>query len=45
MAVRGPERRAYHSSVAFNRKLYIYGGYDINVGALDTLWCLDVARI
>ena len=25
--------------------MYIYGGYDIKEGTLDTLWVLDVGRI
>ena len=25
--------------------MYIYGGYDINEGTLDTLWMLDMARV
>jgi hypothetical protein len=45
MSAKGPERRAYHSSVSYSKKLYIYGGYDIKDGTLDTLWSLDVQKI
>ena len=36
-----PERRAYHSSFVYKKRLYIFGGKDIGEGLTDTLWKLD----
>lgn len=40
-----PERRAYHSSFVHSKKLYIYGGYDIKEGTLDSLYTIDIGRV
>lgn len=40
-----PERRAYHSSFTWNSKLFVFGGKDISVGHLNSLWCLDLSQI
>ena len=55
MSVKGPERRAYHSTFVHNKKyplsfsylsrLYIYGGCGIEDGTLSTLWCLDTLKV
>mmetsp|Transcript_2846 Transcript_2846/g.2669 ORF Transcript_2846/g.2669 Transcript_2846/m.2669 type:complete len:131 (+) Transcript_2846:155-547(+) len=39
-----PERKGYHSSVIYNKKLYIFGGHDIREGEQDSLWCLDLTK-
>ena len=31
--------------MSFNLRLYIFGGKDLGVGHLDTLWCLDLSDI
>ena len=41
-----PDRRSYHSTFIFDRKLYVYGGLDIEDGSLNSLYelnlqCLD----
>lgn len=33
-----PERRSYHSSVSYNNKVYIYGGYDIKEGDMHSMF-------
>jgi len=45
MNVKGPERRAYHSSFVHNKKLFIYGGSGIEDGTLASLWVLDTAKV
>jgi N-acetylneuraminic acid mutarotase len=40
-----PERRAYHSSFIHNKRLYIYGGYDIKEGTLDSLYTIEIGKI
>lgn len=40
-----PERRGYHTSFMYQGKLYIYGGYDINEGLLNNLWCLNIDNL
>ena len=40
-----PERRGYHTSFMHQGKLYIYGGYDINEGLLNNLWCLNLDNL
>jgi hypothetical protein len=40
-----PERRAYHSSFIHSKRLFIYGGYDIKEGTLDSLYMIDVGRV
>ena len=37
-----PERRSYHSSFTFDKKLYVYGGLDIREGNLNTLYELSL---
>jgi hypothetical protein len=36
--------RGITSSITAYR-LYVYGGYDIKEGTLDSLWAIDVGRI
>jgi len=40
-----PERRAYHSTFEHQKKMYIFGGKDLGVGHLDTLWSIDLSEI
>ena len=40
-----PERRSYHSSFHYDKKMFILGGIDINQGSMDTLWSLDMATL
>ena len=40
-----PERRGYHSTFSYNRKMFIYGGHDIREGSLSSLWMLDFSRL
>ena len=37
-----PDRRSYHSSFIFDRKLYVYGGLDIREGSLASLYELNL---
>ena len=37
-----PDRRSYHSSFIYDRKLYVFGGLDIREGSLDTLFELNL---
>lgn len=37
-----PDRRSYHSSFIFDRKLYVYGGLDIRDGSLSSLYELNL---
>ena len=37
-----PDRRSYHSTFIFDRKLYVYGGLDIREGSLNTLYELNL---
>ena len=39
-----PDRRAYHSSFVNNGTLYVYGGKDISVGHLNSLWAIDLSE-
>ena len=37
-----PDRRSYHSSFIFDKKLYVYGGLDIREGSLNSLYELNL---
>lgn len=37
-----PERRSYHTGTSYGNKVYIYGGYDIKEGDMQSMFCLDV---
>jgi hypothetical protein len=37
-----PERRSYHSSFIFDKKLFVYGGLDIREGSLNSLFELNL---
>ena len=37
-----PDRRSYHSTFIFDRKLYVYGGLDIREGSLNTVYELNL---
>ena len=37
-----PDRRSYHSSFVYDKKLYVFGGLDIREGSLDTLFELNL---
>jgi len=38
-----PDRRSYHSSFIFDKKLFVFGGLDIREGSLNTLFELNLA--
>ena len=40
-----PERRSYHSSFVYDNKLFIFGGLDIRVGSINTLWELNLSNM
>mmetsp|Transcript_16421 Transcript_16421/g.27826 ORF Transcript_16421/g.27826 Transcript_16421/m.27826 type:complete len:159 (+) Transcript_16421:214-690(+) len=40
-----PERRGYHSSFVYDKKLYIFGGKDIGIGHLNSLWTIDLNEL
>ena len=40
-----PDRRAYHSSFVNNGILYVFGGKDISVGHLNSLWSIDLSEL
>jgi hypothetical protein len=40
-----PERRSYHSTFTYEKKIYIYGGLDILNGSVSTLWELDTSNL
>ena len=40
-----PSRRSYHSSVIFDKKLYVFGGLDIREGSLNTLYELNLSCV
>jgi len=40
-----PDRRGYHSSFIFDKKLYVFGGKDIGIGQLKSLWCIDLSEL
>lgn len=40
-----PERRAHHTSFMIGSRMYIYGGYDIREGPMQSFWCLDTANV
>ena len=37
-----PDRRSYHSSFIFDKKLFVYGGLDIREGSLNSLFELNM---
>ena len=37
-----PDRRSYHSSFVFDKKLYVFGGLDIREGSLNSLFELNL---
>jgi len=37
-----PERRSYHSSFVYDKKMFILGGLDIREGSMESLWSLDL---
>ena len=37
-----PDRRSYHSSFIFDKKLYVYGGLDIREGSINSLYELNL---
>jgi hypothetical protein len=37
-----PERRSYHSAVAHNGSVYVYGGQDLREGVFSGLWILHI---
>ena len=37
-----PERRSYHTSFIFDKRLFVYGGLDIREGSLDSLFELSL---
>ena len=43
LAKANPERRSYHSSFSYDKKMFILGGLDINQGTMESLWSLDLA--
>lgn len=40
-----PDRRSYHSSFVYDKKLFVFGGLDIREGSLDTLYELPLAAM
>ena len=38
-----PDRRAYHSTFVNDDTLYVFGGKDISVGHLNSLWSIDLS--
>ena len=37
-----PERRSYHSSFVFDKRLFVFGGLDIREGSLNSLFELSL---
>lgn len=37
-----PDRRSYHSSFVFDKKLFVFGGLDIREGSLNSLFELNL---
>ena len=37
-----PDRRSYHSSFIFDKRLFVYGGLDIREGSLNSLYELSL---
>ena len=37
-----PDRRSYHSSFIFDKRLFVYGGLDIREGSLNSLFELSL---
>ena len=37
-----PDRRSYHSSFIFEKKLFVFGGLDIREGSLNSLYELNL---
>ena len=37
-----PDRRSYHSSFVFDKRLFVYGGLDIREGSLNSLYELSM---
>ena len=37
-----PDRRSYHSSFTFDKRLFVYGGLDIREGSLNSLFELSL---
>jgi N-acetylneuraminic acid mutarotase len=37
-----PERRSYHTAVAWNGNIYVYGGQDLREGVFSGLWVLHI---
>jgi len=42
---RQPQRRAHHSSFAVGDRMFIYGGYDIIEGPLQSMWSFDLSSV
>lgn len=40
-----PERRAHHTSFMVGSKMFIYGGYDIERGPMQTMWSFDTNNL
>jgi len=40
-----PERRAYHSSFQWKGKYFMFGGKDISMGHLNSLWSIDLNEV
>ena len=36
------QQRSYHSSVVYNANLYVFGGYEINIGIMNDFYSLDL---
>lgn len=37
-----PDRRSYHASFIFDKRLFVFGGLDIREGSLDSLFELNL---
>ena len=42
---RNPERRSNHTSFMIDSKMFIYGGYDIERGPMQTMWSFDTNNV
>lgn len=40
-----PERRANHSSFIVGSKMFIYGGYDMREGPMQSVWSFDLKNV
>ena len=45
LARANPERRSYHSSFHYEKRMFILGGLDIREGSMESLWSLDLQTL